>query len=118
MPDRSNGAAKVVIVDDDEDIRDILRLVFEIEGFTVVGEAENGVVAVALAMEHRPDFMILDYLMPEQDGEKTAEIVRALHPDCRIVAFSGVITQKPPWADAFLSKDRVSHILPLVRGLL
>ncbi len=118
MPDRSNGAAKVVIVDDDEDIRDILRLVFEIEGFTVVGEAENGVVAVALAMEHRPDFMILDYLMPEQDGEKTAEIVRALHPDCRIVAFSGVITQKPPWADAFLTKDRVSDILPLVRGLL
>lgn len=91
---------------------------FEIEGFSVVGEAENGVAAVALAMEHRPDFMILDYMMPQQDGEKTAEIVRALHPDCRIVAFSGVITEKPHWADAFLTKDRISNILPVVRDLL
>ena len=108
----------MVIVDDDEDIRDILRLVFEIEGFSVVGEADNGVAAVALAMEKRPDFMILDYMMPEQDGEKTAQIVRTLHPDCRIVAFSGVITATPQWADAFLTKDRVGEILPLVRDLL
>ncbi len=91
---------------------------FEVEGFSVVGEADNGIAAVALAMEHRPDFMILDYMMPEQDGEKTAAMIRALHPDCRIVAFSGVITKKPRWADAFLTKDRVGDVLPVVRGLL
>ena len=96
----------------------MLRMVFEVEGFHVVGEAENGVEAVTVALEHRPDIVILDYLMPLQNGEKTAEILRTLVPETRIVAFSGVITRKPDWADAFLTKDRVSEILPVVRGLL
>jgi CheY-like chemotaxis protein len=116
--DGSGAVRSVLIVDDNEDIRDVLRMVFEIDGFKVVGEASNGVEAVTVALEHRPDFVILDYLMPLQNGEKTAEILRTLVPETRIVAFSGVISKKPDWADAFLTKDRVSEILPMVRGLL
>ena len=108
----------MLIVDDNEDLRDVLRMVFEVEGFTVVGEAANGVEAVRIALEHEPDFVILDYLMPLQNGEKTSEILRSLLPDTRIVAFSGVIGSKPAWADAFLTKDRVTEILPLIRGLI
>jgi CheY-like chemotaxis protein len=116
--DGSGAVRSVLIVDDNEDIRDVLRMVFEVDGFKVVGEAANGIEAVTVALEHRPDFVILDYLMPLQNGEKTAEILRTLVPETRIVAFSGVISKKPDWADAFLTKDRVSEILPMVRGLL
>jgi CheY-like chemotaxis protein len=116
--DGAGAVRSVLIVDDNEDIRDVLRMVFEVDGFKVVGEAANGVEAVTVALEHRPDFVILDYLMPLQNGEKTAEILRTLVPETRIVAFSGVISKKPEWADAFLTKDRVSEILPMVRGLL
>ncbi|MDQ3940050.1 MAG: response regulator [Actinomycetota bacterium] len=93
-------------------------MVFEVEGFTVIGEASNGVEAVAIAMEHQPDLVILDYLMPLQNGAKTSEILRTLVPDTRIVAFSGVLAEKPSWADAFLTKDQISEILPVVKALI
>lgn len=111
-------APTVILVDDDDDLRHVLRLVFEVEDFDVVGEAANGVEAVTLAMRHRPDFAILDYRMPRLDGEGTAEILRAVSPETRIVAFSAVLEQKPEWADAFLNKTHIADVIPLLDALL
>lgn len=114
------GAASksVLIVDDDEEIRHVLRLLFETEGMEVVGEATNGVEAVPLALQHQPDFVILDYKLPRLDGEGAAEIMRAVIPGTRIVAFSAILDAQPRWADAFLNKQRITEMMPLLRSFI
>jgi CheY-like chemotaxis protein len=108
----------VAIVDDDDDIRHALRLMFELEGFEVVGEAASGVEAVTVVKQHSPSFVILDYAMPRMNGEKTAHILRAIAPDARIVAFSAYLDSKPDWADTFLNKDRIADVAGLLETLL
>lgn len=114
----SDSPRKVLIVDDDEEIRHVLRLLCETEGFEVVGEATNGVEAVALSLSHQPDFVILDYKMPRLDGEGAAEIIRAVAPSAKIVAFSALLEKQPEWADAYLNKQRITELMPLLHTLL
>jgi CheY-like chemotaxis protein len=117
---RENGSPlqRVLIVDDDEEIRDLLRLLFDCEGFGVVGEAEDGFRAVELARVLKPALVVLDYRMPRMNGAKTARRLREISPDVKIVAFSAVLDEKPPWADAFLNKERVGEIAPLLTRLV
>lgn len=108
----------VLIVDDDEEIRHVLRLLCETEGLDVVGEAANGVEAVPLALNHQPDFVILDFRLPRLDGEGASEILRAVVPGTRIVAFSAWLEEQPQWADAYLNKERISELMPLLRNFV
>ena len=114
----SSGNATVLIVDDDEEIRHVLRLLCETNGLQVVGEAANGVEAVTIAMRERPRFVILDYMMPRLDGEGTAEILRTITPESKIVAFSAALEKQPVWADAFLNKERVGELAPLLQSFI
>ena len=51
-------------------------------------------------------------------GEKTSEVLRALCPETRIIAFSAFLEHRPTWADAFLNKDRIGDIVPLLARLI
>lgn len=113
MPNAASNAT-IMIVDDQKSIRDLVRLVFEMDGFTVVGEAADGVEAVDLGQKLHPDVVILDYEMPRLDGQGTAAELRHSCPDARIVAFSGVLQSKPDWADAYLLKTQVEELTELV----
>lgn len=104
-------------MDDDPSIRQVVGLIVEVEDFDVVGEALNGQQAIAMAREHRPDFIILDYLMPTLNGASTANALRLLAPDSQIVAFSSALKTKPEWADAFLNKERIVEIPTLLEAL-
>ena len=64
----------ILIAEDDADIRALLRLYLEGDGFRVL-EAEDGSTALALAREHAPDMAILDIMMPGMNG---FELTRAL----------------------------------------
>jgi DNA-binding NarL/FixJ family response regulator len=108
----------VLIVDDDPSVRQILRLILEVEDFEVVGEAGDGVEAVPQAVELRPDFVVLDQQMPNQDGETTAGLLRSLVPGATIIACSAVLDRRPEWADAFLAKNDLCDVAPLVQGLI
>ncbi len=108
----------VLIVDDDVEIRHVLRLLCEAEDMTVIGEAATGVEAVPLALHHQPDFVILDYRLPRLDGEGAAEILRAISPSSKIVAFSAILDRQPEWADAYLNKERISELMPLLHQLI
>jgi two-component system chemotaxis response regulator CheY len=69
--------AKVLIADDSEFMRNLLREILE-ESHEVVDEAENGVEAVELYEEHDPDLVMMDIVMPIRDGiEATTEITDA-----------------------------------------
>ena len=117
-PSGSDSAKTVLIVDDDEEIRHVLRILCETEGMKVVGEASNGVETVPLALAYQPDFVILDYMLPRLDGEGTAEILRAITPQSKIVAFSAILDEQPNWADAYLNKDRIAELMPLLRTFI
>jgi CheY-like chemotaxis protein len=104
----------VLIVDDDIEVRHVLRLLCEAEDFDVIGEASNGVEAVPIALKNQPNFVILDYKLPRLDGEGAAEILRSISPTSKIVAFSAVLEKQPPWADAYLNKERISDLMPLL----
>ena len=62
----------ILIADDDPDLRDILRSVFEPSGFTVK-EADNGRHALETVRSQPPDLVILDYMMPEMTGPQVCE---------------------------------------------
>jgi CheY-like chemotaxis protein len=108
----------VLIVDDDENVRQVLRLLFEFEDFDVAGEACSGVEAVPLALKYDPDFIILDFLLPGMAGDKTASLMRTLVPQARIIAFSAILAEKPAWADSYLNKDRITEIAPLLTSVM
>ena len=117
---QGNGLAErtVLIVDDDEEIRHVLRLVCEDDSLKVIGEAGNGIEAVTLALSHQPDFVILDYKLPRLDGEGAAEILRAVAPTSKIVAFSALLDRQPSWADAYLNKERLAELMPLLKSFI
>jgi two-component system response regulator EvgA len=66
-------AARVLIVDDHPAFRAAARRLLELEGYDVVGEAEDGLSALAAARELRPDFILLDVQLPDLDGFEVAE---------------------------------------------
>ena len=67
-------SASILIAEDDSDIRGLLRLYLESEGYRVL-EAEDGAQALTLAREETPDMAILDVMMPKLNGY---ELTRAL----------------------------------------
>jgi len=108
----------VLIVDDDEEVRHVLRLLCEDDGFEVVGEADNGAEALAMALHTQPDFVILDYKLPRLNGAGAAEILRVVTPDSKIVAFSALLDSQPEWADGFLNKTHIGELMPLLRTFI
>jgi PAS domain S-box-containing protein len=111
QPPAPAGALRVVLADDAEDIRLLLRLSLTTsQGFDVVGEAGNGEEAVRLTAELRPDVILLDLSMPVMDGLQAIPELRRVSPETRIVVLSGFDERrmKPValelGADAYLEK--------------
>lgn len=67
----------VLIVDDDDSIREIAQLSLELVGGWQTLSADGGEAALALAAEHRPDAILLDVMMPVMDGIETFRLLRA-----------------------------------------
>jgi chemotaxis response regulator CheB len=105
----------VLLVDDDRSIRQLLRIALsmDLEGVEV-REAEDGLDAVRVCLDFRPDVIVMDYWMPRMNGDEAAERIRVIWPDARIAVFSGVIEEKPDWADACFVKGRAADILDLI----
>jgi DNA-binding NarL/FixJ family response regulator len=80
---------RIVLADDHTVVRNGLRLLLESEpSFKVVGDAENGREAVALAEEHRPDVVVMDVAMPILNGIEAARQICAKMPSIAVVFLS------------------------------
>ena len=111
--------ARILLVDDDRQIRDMLKLTLE-RADHVVMEAENGVQAVDLYDAEEHDLVITDIVMPEKEGIETIMELRKINPSVRIIAISGGGRINP---DDYLSWARrfgVNHTFtkPVMRDLL
>jgi two-component system chemotaxis response regulator CheY len=81
---------RVLIVDDALFMRNTLRDIFASAGFAIVGEAEDGVQAVHLFREHKPDLTTMDIVMPYKSGiDATREIVQ-LDPGAVVIMCSAL----------------------------
>lgn len=69
-------AKKILIVEDDSNIRELLRLYLEREGYEIL-EAENGAVGLKLWKQENPDMLLLDVMMPVMDGWQVCKEIRA-----------------------------------------
>ncbi len=80
--------ARILVVDDDPNIRQMLRSMLEREGYEV-DVASNGLECMRRFEAAPADLVITDIIMPEQEGIETIRRLRAEYPDCRIIAISG-----------------------------
>jgi DNA-binding NarL/FixJ family response regulator len=79
---------RVLVVDDHPSFRRCAHRLLSVEGFEVVGEAEDGASAVILAGELEPDFVLLDIQLPDVDGFEVADRLLERHPGLPIVLVS------------------------------
>ncbi len=85
----SNGI-KVVIIDDDPDARDFMRMGLEVGGFEVVGEGADGPSAVQAVSEGKPDLVLVDLHMPDIGGLELLPQLREVHWACKFVVVSAI----------------------------
>ena len=80
--------ARIIIIDDDAQILDMLRQMLEREGYEVM-DALNGKDGIRLYREEQADLIITDILMPEKEGIETIMELKRDFPDVKIIAISG-----------------------------
>ena len=110
-----HATARVLTVEDDPIVRADLRLILEDAGFDVVPDARDGVEAVELAREHRPDLILIDLNLPGLDGvEATRRILS--ERTVPIVALTG---HRTGIVERALEAGAVAHVLkPFDEGQL
>jgi len=88
MQDVMMGKIRVMIVDDQKSIRDLLRSLVEELGAEVVSEACDGIEAVELFKKHAPDVTLMDINMPCMDGIEALQQIIALNSDALVLMLS------------------------------
>ncbi len=113
---------RVLIVDDHDLMRETLRSFLEsLPGVEVVGEAENGRVAVQLARDKKPTVVVMDLIMPEMDGIEATRLITTEMPEVKVIVLSMQCDESyreilhQAGASCFVSKD--SSIDELVRAI-
>ena len=77
--------SSILIVDDNDMMRSILRGILRHEEYDVVGEARNGTQAIEIAERTKPDIICMDVVMPEKNGIEALCEIKAARPDVDII---------------------------------
>jgi DNA-binding response OmpR family regulator len=114
--------ARVLIVEDDDDLRSVIGSAVADAGYTAV-EAADGAAALAACEERDPDVVLLDLNMPRLGGQAFAEAYRRGRGQAKIIVMSGTATggeiSAQVRAAAFLSKPfEIEKLLGAVRRVL
>jgi excisionase family DNA binding protein len=124
-----SGKRKVLLVDDDNELVELMNKVLEEDGRFEVRIASNGFDAGMMVKEYRPDLIVLDVMLPDINGKEVCHRVRAddTLEDVRILCISGMIEEdkiqelRLSGADDFLHKpfdieeliDRMCNLLEI-----
>lgn len=80
---------KVLVVDDDKLMREVLKAILRSEKFAVSGEAMNGAAALSHVEKYKPDIVCLDINMEGMSGIETLKAIRNTHPEIIVIMISG-----------------------------
>jgi DNA-binding NarL/FixJ family response regulator len=86
----TGNGLKVVIIDDDPDARDFMRMGLEVGGFEVVGEGGDGPSGIQAVKDGKPDLVLVDLHMPDIGGLELLPELREAHWACRFVVVSAI----------------------------
>lgn len=81
---------RILIVDDAAFMRMMIKDILVKNGFEVVGEAENGAVAVEKYKELTPDLVTMDITMPEKDGITALKEIKEINPNATVIMCSAM----------------------------
>ncbi|OPX88556.1 response regulator [Pelotomaculum sp. PtaB.Bin117] len=81
---------RILIVDDVAFMRMMIKNIVTKNGYEVVGEAENGQVAVDLYKQHKPDLVTMDITMPEMNGIEGVKAIRGIDPNANVIMCSAM----------------------------
>jgi DNA-binding NarL/FixJ family response regulator len=98
---------RVVVADDERDVRLLLRLQLRHHGVDVVGEAADGIELLDLCDRVHPDGIVLDLLMPRMNGFEAIPVLQREHPYAGIVAYTAV-------AGDFVRREMARLSIPLL----
>ncbi|MBC3931039.1 response regulator [Undibacterium curvum] len=80
-----NKNVSILLIDDNDITREVLRVVLRGEGYNVVGEATDGGSGLEMALKLRPDIILLDVVMPKISGLEILPKMKDLVPEARIL---------------------------------
>lgn len=80
---------RVLVVDDDKLMREVLKAILRSEKFAISGEATNGKTALDHIATHHPDIVCLDINMAGMSGIDTLKAIRGAHPEVIVIMISG-----------------------------
>jgi len=86
--------AKIMIADDSDAIRLVLKDILSIGEHTVIVEASDGIEAVNFYQEHNPDLLLLDLAMPKKDGLTVVKEVMQIDSNAKIILITASDDQK------------------------
>src|ERR1700679_4257104 len=113
-------SAVLLCIDDNEDVLECEKSLLESFGYSVLTAASGG-KGLELASKHSVDVVIVDYFMPEMNGQEVALEMRRLRPQASIIMLSGAVDvpeQALKSVDAFIAKDCLaSQVLPTIAQL-
>jgi CheY-like chemotaxis protein len=121
----SNGHKRILIVDDEESIRTLLKHTFEERDDYHAVTVPDGLIAIDLLSRQRFDLVLTDWRMGDMDGLELARIIRDIRPDTRILLMTGNAT--PEFASAIESLElngwikkpfTLSHVLNMVEQVI
>ncbi len=96
--------ARILIIDDDEQVRSVLRKMLVRAGYEVVSAA-NGKQGLRIFKENPTELVITDILMPVMPGSRLISILRQEHPNVKIIAISGGGSMHQPGGFLNLARD-------------
>jgi DNA-binding NarL/FixJ family response regulator len=100
---------RVLIVDDQEPFRSAARMVVEMsDGFEVVGEAESGEEGIDLAVELKPDLVLMDVYLPGIDGLEATRRITAVEAAPRVLVMS--THESEEFAEAALAAGAIAFV--------
>jgi CheY-like chemotaxis protein len=109
----------LLCIDDDEDLLECEKAFLEAFGYTVLTASDGG-KGLELASTHSVEVVIVDYFMPQMNGQEVVVEMRRLRPEALIIMLSGTVVpaQTLKLVDAFIAKDcLVSQLIPTLAQL-
>lgn len=115
---RRSDIPRILVVDDEAPIVELLCMVLEEEGFSVTG-ATSGYRAAELIRTNAPDLVLTDVMMPGMNGYDLAQLARETRPETRVVLMSAAVQPPSDRPFPFIAKPfDLSTMIGLIEGEL